>query len=226
VPRHYHVRLSRISLGLETIVGGYVRGQVLTSLLIAGFTFAVLTIAGAPNAIAIAVFAGLTDVLPYIGGLLATGPAVLATLSRGPTATIVVLVLLVVYQEFESRVIVPRSMGKRSACRRPSSSSRLLAGGKLLAFSAHCSRFRLRRGYDWSSKSSGSICRANLAKIPCSVRREERGEREYHQRTEGVPAQQAARWRRRSRKRLDTVTVPPAPAEAGKEPPSAANPRQ
>ena len=37
VPRTYHVRLSRVLLGLETIVGGYMRGQMITSLLMAAF---------------------------------------------------------------------------------------------------------------------------------------------------------------------------------------------
>ena len=32
VPSSHHVRLSRIMLNLETIVGGYIRGQVITSI--------------------------------------------------------------------------------------------------------------------------------------------------------------------------------------------------
>src|SRR4051812_43411277 len=38
VPRRYHVRTARLLLSLETIVGGYMRGQALTSVLIGGFT--------------------------------------------------------------------------------------------------------------------------------------------------------------------------------------------
>ena len=39
VPRGFHLRLSRILLNLETIVGGYIRGQALTSLFMAVFVF-------------------------------------------------------------------------------------------------------------------------------------------------------------------------------------------
>jgi predicted PurR-regulated permease PerM len=85
VPRSRHVRLSRIVMNLETIVGAYVRGQLLTSLLMAVFTFVLLTACGVENALALAVFAGLADVLPYIGPLLSVGPAFLAALPRGPT---------------------------------------------------------------------------------------------------------------------------------------------
>lgn len=132
LPRDYHVRTSRVLLNLETIVGGYMRGQVITSLLMAVFTFAVLTIAGVPNALALSLFAGVADVLPYIGALLACGPAFLAALSRGTTVALVVLGILAAYQEFESRIIVPRVYGKVLRLPAASVMIALLVGGKLL----------------------------------------------------------------------------------------------
>jgi predicted PurR-regulated permease PerM len=132
VPRTLHLRLSRVLLNLEVIVGGYLRGQVITSVMAAVFTFVVLTVAHVPNAVAIAVFAGLGDVLPYVGTFLACVPAVLAALSQSTTTAIVVLVLLTAYQEFESRVIVPQLYGK--VLRLPAAviMISLLIGGKLL----------------------------------------------------------------------------------------------
>ena len=132
VPRTFHLRLSRILLKLETIVGGYVRGQVITSILMSVFTFVVLFIAKAPNAFALAAFAGVVDVLPYIGGILSCGPAVVAALTKSTEAGIAVGVALVCYQEFESRVIVPRVYG--DALRLPSTVVlvSLLIGGTLL----------------------------------------------------------------------------------------------
>lgn len=132
VPRTFHLRLSRILLKLETIVGGYVRGQLITSILMSIFTFLVLSIARAPNALALAAFAGVADVLPYIGGILACGPAIVAALTKSTEAGIAVGVALVFYQEFESRVIVPRVYG--DALRLPSTVVlvSLLIGGTLL----------------------------------------------------------------------------------------------
>jgi putative heme transporter len=132
VPRTLHVRLSRVLLNLEVIVGGYLRGQVITSVMAAVFTFGVLTAAHVPSAIAIATFAGIADILPYVGSFLACGPAVLAALSHSATSAIVVLVVLAAYQEFESRVIVPQLYGK--VLRLPAAviMVSLLIGGKLL----------------------------------------------------------------------------------------------
>jgi predicted PurR-regulated permease PerM len=114
---------------LETIVGGYIRGQVVTSALMTLFAFVLLTIAGVEGAVALAVFAGVADVLPYIGVFLSVGPAVLATMSHGLVWTLVVLGAMLMYEELESRLLIPRIYGR--ALRLPSSMVilALLAGG-------------------------------------------------------------------------------------------------
>lgn len=111
VPRDYHMRLARIIQNLETIVGGYMRGQLITSVSIGGFTFLLLVICGVPNALSIALFATLADVIPFIGGLLATAPAVLSGLAVSVPTAVVVLIALFIYQEFENRILVPRVYG-------------------------------------------------------------------------------------------------------------------
>ena len=132
VPRTHHLRLSRIILNLETIVGGYVRGQLITSAAIAVFTFGLLTALGVPNALSLAVLAGFADVIPFIGGLLATVPAVLVGLSQGVTTAIIIAIVLFVYQEFESRVLVPRIYGRVLRLSPTAVLVALLIGGTLM----------------------------------------------------------------------------------------------
>jgi predicted PurR-regulated permease PerM len=112
VPRHHHVKLASILLELKQIVGGYIRGQAITSLAIAVFVFVLLLILGVDNALAIALFAGLTDIIPFVGGYVASTPVVVAAAPHGIVTAIVVLVLMVLYQEFESRILVPRVYGR------------------------------------------------------------------------------------------------------------------
>jgi predicted PurR-regulated permease PerM len=112
LPRRWHLRAARILLNLQTIVGGYVRGQIITSIAMALFTFALLTLVGVDNALAIAVFAGLTNVIPLVGAIIAGAPAVLAALPLGFGRALIVLVAMIVYQEVESRVLVPRVYGR------------------------------------------------------------------------------------------------------------------
>jgi len=119
VPRAHHIRLSRILLNLVTIVGGYIRGQMLTCFLMGVFILVLLLVCRVPNALAIAVFGGLMDLLPYIGIFLTMGPAVIAAAMEGPAVAGVVFVLLFAYEELESRVLVPVVYGR--ALRLPSS---------------------------------------------------------------------------------------------------------
>ncbi len=111
-PRRHHVKVAKILLELKVIVGGYMRGQLITSLAIAVFVFALLTILGADNALPIALFAGLTDIIPFVGGYIASTPVVIAVAPHGTTVTLIVLGVMVLYQEFESRILVPRVYGR------------------------------------------------------------------------------------------------------------------
>ena len=194
VPRSHHVRLSRIVMSLETIVGAYIRGQLLTSLLMAVFTFVLLTACGVENALALAVFAGLADVLPYIGPLLSVGPAFLAALSRGPAVAAVVLVLMLAYEEFESRVLIPRIYGR--ALRLPASvvMFALLAGGTLMGILGALLALPVAAAVTMLIEELRVDLPGEREGLVDTQLREadDRGEDEYERRTEGVPAEQAA----------------------------------
>ena len=194
VPRTHHIRLSRILVHLQTIVGGYIRGQVITSALMAAFMFILLTACGIPNALVIAVFGGLADVLPYIGIFLTMAPAVAAALPFGVVITVVVFVLMLAYEEFESRVLVPVVYGR--ALRLPSSVVlfSLIAGatlygiiGALLALPVAATILmlidKLRVELPGETEQAGDT---EMRK------KDERSELEYTRRTEGMQAEEAS----------------------------------
>jgi predicted PurR-regulated permease PerM len=192
VPRGHHIRLSRILIKLETIVGGYIRGQVVTSALMTLFTFILLTVAGVEGAVALAVFAGVADVLPYIGVFLSVGPAVFATMSHGLVWTLVVLGAMLIYEELESRLLIPRIYGR--ALRLPSYMVilALLAGGTiggifgaLLALPVAAAIRMLVR--EMSPEMPGEVDAVD------DVRRfDERAQTEYELRSDGMDARHAA----------------------------------
>lgn len=192
VPRSHHIRLSRVLLNLETIVGGYIRGQIITSGLMTVFVFALLMFCGIPNAIALAVFAGIADVLPYIGTFLSVGPATLAALSRGPGTTVVVLVAMLAYEELESRLLVPRVYGH--ALRLPSSIVllALLAGGTLLGIVGALLALPLAAAVRMLVEELRVELPGEQVDDTKLRERDDRAEAEYERRTQGVPAVKAA----------------------------------
>jgi predicted PurR-regulated permease PerM len=194
VPRSQHLRLSRVMMNLETIVGGYIRGQLITCVLMTVFMFLLLVACGVPSALAIAVFGGVADVLPYIGIFLTMGPAVAAALARGPTVAVIVFVLMLAYEEFESRVLVPIVYGR--ALRLPSSVVlfALIVGGTLLGIVGALLALpvaaailmlieELRVELPGETEVLGNAEQQT---------RDDRGEQEYERRTQGLPVEQAA----------------------------------
>jgi predicted PurR-regulated permease PerM len=132
VPRHYHVKLARILIELKTIVGGYMRGQLITSVAITIFTFGLLTVLRVEDALALAMFAGLTDVIPFIGGYVASAPVIFSVAPQGTGIMLIVAALMFLYQEFESRILVPRVYGRTLRMSPAIVLLALLIGGTLL----------------------------------------------------------------------------------------------
>jgi predicted PurR-regulated permease PerM len=181
-------------MNLETIVGAYIRGQVITCLLIGVFSFILLMVCGVPHATALAVFAGVADVLPYIGAFLSIGPMVLAALVRGPVVVAVVLLVMLVYEEFESRLLVPHIYGR--ALRLPSSIVliALLAGGTLMGIFGALLALPVAATVMMLIEELRVELPGQQEQIADAEQRigDERAEDEYVRRTEGVPAEQSA----------------------------------
>jgi len=217
VPRSHHVRLARVLMNLETIVGAYIRGQLITCLLIAVFSFMLLLACRVPNALALAVFAGVADVLPYIGGLLSIGPMVLAALARGPVVVAVVLLIMLAYEEFESRVLVPRIYGR--ALRLPSSVVlfALLVGGTLMGILGALLALPVAATVRMLIEELRVELPGQQEQVADTEQRvgDERAEEEYERRTQGVPVEQAAAIAvEMSEDRRKEDSRPPEPADA------------
>jgi predicted PurR-regulated permease PerM len=112
LPRRYHIRTARVLLDMETVVGGYMRGQAITSLSIGLFAFILLQVVGVPAALPLGILAAFADLIPLVGPVLAVAPCVLFALTIGPLQAVVVLVALVVYHQFESHLLLPRVYGQ------------------------------------------------------------------------------------------------------------------
>ncbi|MDB6116198.1 MAG: hypothetical protein JWQ62_3143 [Lacunisphaera sp.] len=194
VPRSHHIRLSRILLNLGMIVGGYIRGQVLTCVMMGGFIFVVLLVCRVPNALALAVFGGVMDLLPYIGIFLTMAPAVIAAAGQGPTVAAVVFALMLLYEELESRVIVPLVYGR--ALRLPSSVVlfSLIVGTVLGGIAGALLALPLAAAILMLVEELRVELPGQTDQLADRMQRQEdtKIEREYERRAEGLPADEAA----------------------------------
>jgi predicted PurR-regulated permease PerM len=194
IPRAHHIKLSRILLKLQTIVGGYMRGQVITCVLMAVVVFVVLAACDVPNAIAIAAFSALVDVLPFINIFLIMIPAVLAAYAVSPVTALVVFIVLLVYCEFESRVLIPVVYGR--SLRLPSSIVlfALIAGGTLYGVAGALLALPVAAAIlmlveELNVDLPGETAQADDIEVQ---KQDSKGEAEYLRRTDGMSAKDAA----------------------------------
>lgn len=112
VPQEREPDAEHFIRALSRVVGGYVRGQLITSTIIGVYTLVVLLVVDVPNAVAFGVLAAFADIIPLIGAFIAIVPAVVAAFQESPEQALIVLIALLVYQQFEDRFLVPRIYGQ------------------------------------------------------------------------------------------------------------------
>jgi predicted PurR-regulated permease PerM len=93
---------------IERVLGRYIRAQIMLGLIVAYFTFIGLFILDVPFAIALALLAGVTEVIPTLGPWIGGTVAVVVTLAMAPEKAIWVAVLFVCVQLVENNLLVPK----------------------------------------------------------------------------------------------------------------------
>lgn len=93
-------------------IGDWLRGQILLSLVIGAMTYIGLMILGMPYAITLAILAGMTEFIPYLGPIIAAVPAVLIGANEPGYMWAYVIILYIVIQQVENNFAVPVIMEK------------------------------------------------------------------------------------------------------------------
>ncbi|CAA9564760.1 MAG: hypothetical protein AVDCRST_MAG70-1945 [uncultured Thermomicrobiales bacterium] len=97
---------------IEAKIGGWTRGQ----LVLCGTIGLISAVAYSPYVIdvqfwlALGIFAGLTELIPFIGPFLGGGAAAVIALTSSPEKALIVVLFVVVLQQLEGAFLVPRVM--------------------------------------------------------------------------------------------------------------------
>jgi predicted PurR-regulated permease PerM len=95
------------------ILQSYAVGQLILALIAGGVTWLLMTVMGMKYALAMAVVAAITRVIPVVGPLLGGVPIVILCALQGMDKAAVVLVGFTIMHLVESKVIMPRIIGYR-----------------------------------------------------------------------------------------------------------------
>jgi predicted PurR-regulated permease PerM len=111
-PRDRSQRWRRVGGEVYRVIGGYVSGNLLISLIAGTATAVVLVILGVPYALALGLLVAILDLIPLAGATLAAVVVTLVALTQSVLAAVVVVVFFVLYQQFENHVLQPLVYGR------------------------------------------------------------------------------------------------------------------
>jgi predicted PurR-regulated permease PerM len=112
IPQNQRESIDELISAMESRVGFYMVGQAILCLVIGIMALIVYLLIGLPNALVLALIAGVLEAVPMVGPLLGAVPAALVALSIAPDKLIWVIVATIIIQQVENSLLVPRIMKK------------------------------------------------------------------------------------------------------------------
>jgi predicted PurR-regulated permease PerM len=95
---------------IESRIGGWTRGQLLLCLVIGVLSTAAYWLFGLNFWLALGLFAGITEIIPFLGPILGGGAAVMVALTESWQKAVAVLIFAIALQQLEGAFLVPRVM--------------------------------------------------------------------------------------------------------------------
>lgn len=115
LPHRYSNEFAHVAATANTILSGFLRGQLSVALTLAALYSIGLTIVGLKFGFLIGLMTGLLSVIPYVGFSTGFGLAIIVALANyeGPGPLLGAIVVFLIIQALESFVITPRLVGNR-----------------------------------------------------------------------------------------------------------------
>jgi len=97
---------------ISAVLGSYIRGQMLISVVTGSVVFIGMSILGLPYAHILALVSALSEFVPVIGSVIATVPGTLVALSYSPLLAFQVLVFYIILLKINHNIIYPKVVGQ------------------------------------------------------------------------------------------------------------------
>ncbi|MDR7239394.1 AI-2E family transporter [Neobacillus drentensis] len=121
----------RILTDLDEALSSYIHGQIFVSFCLGTLLFIGYLIIGLDYSLLVAIVAMLTNVIPFLGPIIASIPALVIAILDSPMMVIKVLIVMVVVQQIEGHIISPQVMGRKLEIHPLTIISLLLAAGSM-----------------------------------------------------------------------------------------------
>jgi predicted PurR-regulated permease PerM len=114
VPERRRGLLLEVLTDIDTVLTGFIRGQIIVGAIIAVVVTVMLLALHVKFALLIGIFAGVTDIIPYVGAIAGAIPAVIIALyTNGPISMLIVGIGFALMYQIEGHFIAPTVVGQR-----------------------------------------------------------------------------------------------------------------
>lgn len=111
-PEKHKQYAAHLTERIKVKMGKWMQGQLVLMVIIFALDFVGLTLLKIPYALALALFAGIMEVIPYLGPIISAIPGVILGFTISPLTGLLSLLLYWLAQQFENYVVVPQVMKK------------------------------------------------------------------------------------------------------------------
>jgi len=128
LPREHRPTATRLAPAVLDRIGGYVRGQIVSSFFVGVLIAIALSIIGVKYALLIGALAAVLNVVPFVGATVAAVLATLSALNDGVVLAAIALAVMVVCQTVEGKLLAPYFVGRATGLHALAVLVALLAG--------------------------------------------------------------------------------------------------
>lgn len=140
IPNDYKIEVEILLRKINTVFGGYLRGQLLLVAFVSTILFIALSYLGIKFALVLAVFSGFAEIIPFVGPIVAGGVAALVAFVTGtsnfnlsPIQLLgLVAAIYFITRQFEDYFVIPFVMGKITGLHPLTILFAVVAGGHLV----------------------------------------------------------------------------------------------
>lgn len=113
LPEKIYIRLKYLCIDMDTVLSGYIRGQLIDSLIMGVLIGISVAIIGIDFPIIIGIIAGIANVIPYFGPIIGMIPAAfMGLISDNPMKALYACITLFILQQIDGAIIAPKVVGE------------------------------------------------------------------------------------------------------------------
>lgn len=131
VPVNWYRDFCRLSREIDRVISRFIRGHLIMMLTVGVLTWIALAVLRMEFAMMLGVFAGLTELIPYLGPFIGAAPAVALALVYSKWLALKVIIAIVIIQQVEANILSPKVLGGSIGLHPVFTILVLLAGGQV-----------------------------------------------------------------------------------------------